>query len=239
MIRSNLSVGLADRHCADAAGRLADGSLARGIPVAEILRSLRHPLTLVGGRCGPRIWAFPLRPIGGEGKVTKSFLPAAAAAIEQAAEAAAPRRTRRLSDRNRLRPRRRRHLFPGDGEDLRRQKDARRSIRSSLMSAVLRRRNARRGCRRRLSGSRAAFGQARSPLSRQPVELGTVCDLARAGLASIALRIPAHPTARALHRRIRKTDCRALGEFVGDASVPSPRGMCSTISGGKIAMIFW
>ena len=95
-------------------------------------------------------------------------LPAAAAAIEQAAE---------LLRQGEL------VAFPtetvyGLGADatsslatakyLRRKRTPSRSIRSSLMSAVLRRRNARRGCRRRLSGSRAAFGQARSPLSRQP-----------------------------------------------------------------------
>ena len=53
--------------------------------------------------------------------------------------------------------------------------------------------------------------------SPQPGTAAAVCDLARAGLDTVAVRVPAHPLARAVLEAVRRPDCRAIGQSLRPA----------------------
>ncbi len=78
------------------------------------------------------------------------------------------------------------------------------------------------------------------PSGRGPLTLvlplapsATVCDLARAGLDSVALRVPSHPLARQL-LAAAGIPLAAPSAIPPAASAPSRRRMCARISTGRI-----
>ena len=144
------------------------------------------------------------------GSIPDDAIPAVAtASAAEATPTGSPRRPRLLRagrlvglpDRDGLRARRRRHRPGGGGADLRRQGAA--ALQPADRAS---RRRARRPWPRACSmPTRARLAEAfwPGPLTLVvPAAPGCrVCDLARAGLPSVALRVPAHPLARALLAR--------------------------------------
>ncbi len=64
-----------------------------------------------------------------------------------------------------------------------------------------------------------------------------VADLATAGLDTIAIRVPAHPVARAILRAFGGAGGGALGQFVGACLADHQRPMCRATLTGRIDLI--